>query len=38
MEELNETGPIRPKHISEAYCRLKEQNKIPYLHSQNILF
>jgi transcription initiation factor TFIID subunit 11 len=38
MEELNEVGPIRPKHISEAYCKLKEQNKIPYLQSLNTLF
>ncbi|EGC36608.1 hypothetical protein DICPUDRAFT_12712, partial [Dictyostelium purpureum] len=29
MEEWRENGPIRPRHIREAYRRLKESNNIP---------
>lgn len=29
MTERNETGPIRPCHIREAYRRLKLEGKVP---------
>lgn len=30
LEEWHDQGPIRPKHIREAYRILKEAGKIPY--------
>jgi len=29
MDEWNETGPIRPRHLREAYRRLQISGKIP---------
>jgi hypothetical protein len=29
MEELGESGPLRPAHIREAYRRLSEDGRIP---------
>ncbi len=34
MEEWGETGPIRPRHIREAYRRLRLAGKIPYAPSE----
>jgi len=35
MEEWNESGPIRPRHIREAYRRLKAKNNLPYYPKNN---
>jgi len=37
MEEWGEQGSIRPKHIREAYRRLKQDGKIPYLKPERQL-
>lgn len=31
MEESNEIGPIRPRHIREAFRRLRHEGSIPYI-------
>lgn len=38
MDEWNETGPIKPRHIREAYRRLKMANKIPYYKQRRRVF
>lgn len=38
MEEWNEKGPIQPRHIREAYRRLKMANKIPYYQKHRRVF
>jgi len=38
MDEWRESGPIRPRHIREAYRKLKENNKIPYCRETRHLF
>lgn len=38
MDEWTEQGPVRPRHIREAYRRLKVAGKIPYEKPQTKLF
>uniref|UniRef100_A0A7S4M734 TAFII28-like protein domain-containing protein n=1 Tax=Vannella robusta TaxID=1487602 RepID=A0A7S4M734_9EUKA len=38
MDERGELGPIQPRHIREAYRRLKMANKIPYFKKQRKVF
>merc|ERR1712232_1232994 len=38
MDERNETGPIRPRHIREAYRKLKMANRTPYYRQKRRVF
>ena len=37
-DRLNETGPLRPKHIRQAVQMLRKQNKIPCARYKKITF
>lgn len=38
MEEWGEKGAVQPRHIREAYRRLKMANKIPYYQKHRRVF
>ena len=38
MEEWKESGALKPRHIREAYRRLKQSGKIPYAKPDAKLF
>ena len=38
MDEAGDTGPIRPRHIREAYRRLRNAGRTPYSRYERRLF
>lgn len=37
-DKMEETGPLKPKHIREAVRKLRQKNKIPNRHKKVLLW